>query len=391
MILLTIVSIWLCSQHHSPEWGFYGHRKINEIAVFSLPPELFGFYKSNIKYITDHAVDPDKRRYATKHEGVRHYIDLDKWGSYPFEDVPRNFDEAIMKYASFHFVSDKDSLEALPIKYSDSIALVLADGTPLLKSSYRAFKAYWDQEVMPQYYEEAWYMEMDSIEGYKMPTITTVSIVDHFSEHGIVPYHLWSMKRKLTQAFVDEDVSKILRFSAEIGHYIGDAHVPLHTTSNYNGQLTNQDGIHGFWESRIPELFADREYDLFIGKAEYVEDPKHYFWDIVMESHLLVDDVLQIERDVRRKLPQDLHYCFDERLDVPIRTYCPEFARAYSDAMEGMVERRMRQSILSISSIWLTCWIDAGQPILDTKIIESKNSESFTIDKKIKDTSRSHE
>jgi hypothetical protein len=44
-----------------------------------------------------------------------------------------------------------------------------------------------------------------------------------------------------------------------LGHYIGDAHVPLHTTSNYNGQKTNQHGIHGLWESRIPEqLFDER-------------------------------------------------------------------------------------------------------------------------------------
>ena len=38
---------------------------------------------------------------------------------------------------------------------------------------------------------------------------------------------------KLTKAFQNKDIERILKYSAEIGHYIGDAHVPLHTTENY--------------------------------------------------------------------------------------------------------------------------------------------------------------
>ena len=75
------------------------------------------------------------------------------------------------------------------------------------------------------------------------------------------------MQQRLTKAFQDRDAKKIIQLSSEFGHYIGDAHVPLHTTENYNGQLTNQVGIHAFWESRIPELFADTEFDYFVGKA----------------------------------------------------------------------------------------------------------------------------
>ena len=68
-------------------WGFYGHKKINRMAVFTLPPEMIGFYKKNIEYITEHAVDPDKRRYSTEGEAARHYIDIDHYihdGNDPF-------------------------------------------------------------------------------------------------------------------------------------------------------------------------------------------------------------------------------------------------------------------------------------------------------------------
>ena len=42
--------------------------------------------------------------------------------------------------------------------------------------------------------------------------------------------------------------------------------------------ITDQKGIHGFWESRIPELLAEKEWDFFIGKAEYIKNPADFIW-----------------------------------------------------------------------------------------------------------------
>ena len=96
---------------------------------------------------------------------------------------------------------------------------------------------------------------------------------------------------------------------------IGDAHVPLHTTKNYNGQLTDQVGIHAFWESRLPELYADEKYSFLVGKAEYIDKPLTYFWEMVKESHDRLDEVLDIEKELRQTLPEDQQMCFDERLE----------------------------------------------------------------------------
>ena len=53
--------------HFFGGWGFFGHKKINRVAVFTIPDsELFQFYKKNIDYLTEHAVDPDKRRSAVQ-------------------------------------------------------------------------------------------------------------------------------------------------------------------------------------------------------------------------------------------------------------------------------------------------------------------------------------
>src|SRR5678815_3016514 len=81
-------------------WGFFAHQKINYYAVFLLPPEMMVFYKPHIAFIAEHAVDPDKRRYAVAEEGSRHYIDIDRYGSYPYTALPRNWNDAVAKFGA---------------------------------------------------------------------------------------------------------------------------------------------------------------------------------------------------------------------------------------------------------------------------------------------------
>jgi len=74
--------LFIFSIETADSWGFFAHKQINRIAVFTLPTELIGFYKDNIEFITEHAVDPDKRRYAVTGEAERHFIDLDRYRFY---------------------------------------------------------------------------------------------------------------------------------------------------------------------------------------------------------------------------------------------------------------------------------------------------------------------
>jgi hypothetical protein len=155
-----------------------------------------------------------------------------------------------------------------------------------------------------------------------------------------------------------------MKNSAEIGHYIGDAHVPLHTSSNHNGQLTNQRGIHGFWESRVPELLAEKQFDFLIGKADYISNPGDFIWNRIMESAKASDSVLIFERELNKQFREDKKYAFEERNGKIIKQYSSAYTIAYNNKLDNMVERRMRQSIYAIASFWYTAWINAGQPDL---------------------------
>ena len=283
--------ITLCSS-----WGFFAHYRINRLAVFTLPKGMAGFYKNNIEFITAHAVSADKRRYVDSTEAPHHFLNADHYGKKPFNVIPQNWVDAVVKYSA-----------------------------------------------------------------------------DTLTKYGTLPWTIQYNYYKLVQALKDQDTTAILNNSANLGHYIADAHVPLHLTQNYNGQLTNQTGIHALWESRLPELFGD-QYNYYVGRARYIENPLTEAFKICRTSFKEVDSVLNFERILNRSFPADKKYVIERRGKRQVNDYSVQYAAAYHKMLMGMVQRRMRSSILAVGSYWYSAWVDAGQPDLD-KLIKQPNSD----------------
>jgi hypothetical protein len=284
-------------------WGFYAHRQINRLAVFTLPPDMIGFYKKNIQYITEASVNPDRRRFAVVDEAPRHYIDIDHFGDSALHHMPRFWKEAVAQYS-------EDTLKA----------------------------------------------------------------------YGILPWHVNVMYFRLRDAFMVRDPAKILSLSADLGHYLADAHVPLHTTENYNGQLTGQEGIHAFWESRLPELFSVR-YDFFVGKAVYLKNPQRSVWEAIEGSNQQLDSVLMLEKNLSEKFGER-KYSFETKGKQTLKVYSVEFSTAYHEALSGMVEQRMKGAIKMIGDFWYTAWVDAGQPDLKELIQYKPTEEELAVRRK---------
>jgi hypothetical protein len=87
-------------------------------------------------------------------------------------------------------------------------------------------------------------------------------------------------------------------------------------------------------------------------------------WRRVLESAAASDTVLKSEAVLNARFAPDRKYAFEERSGKIIRQYSTAYSKAYMNMLNGMVERRMRQSIYSIASFWYTAWINAGQPDL---------------------------
>ena len=347
----------------SAAWGFYAHREINRLAVYTVPSPLAKFYKRYSAYVEAHAVDPDKRRYAARLEGPRHFIDMERFGDGTMEALPEEFWEFHDRYTSLWCVNGRDSAEVAHARDSLRVGNAV---TPLSRWDYADW---YRRGVEPAHRRELDTLHLALPAG--APGCRYLRVVDTMTEHGVLPYHLVEMQRRLTYAFRQNDARRVLQLSAEIGHYIGDATVPLHTTVNYNGQLTGQRGIHAFWESRLPELFAAAEYDVLVGRARYIASPTDFYRAIVAESHRHVDSVLLIEADLRRRVPEDQQECYEERLGAIVRVPCTSFARLYSQRLDGMVEARFREAIHAVGSAWYTAWVDAGEPRLDGEIVDA--------------------
>ena len=290
-------------------WGFDAHKHINRCAVFTLPPAMFNFYKQYLGYITENAVNPDKRRYIVEGEAGRHYIDLDYYSKADIDMLSTHWKKVIQKYSP-------DTLVA----------------------------------------------------------------------HGIVPWHIYRMKHALTSAFYNKDIEQILRISADIGHYIADANVPLHTSKNYNGQLTGQEGIHSLWETRLPELFK-HQYNLLTGKANYIKDTQKRAWEAVMKAHAMIDSVLLLEKELSISFNPTQKFSFEKKGVMLRKVYSAAYAKAYHELLNGQVEQQMRASIQMIGDFWFTCWVDAGEPdledLLDVNLKVSLSQEEFSDTKKL--------
>jgi hypothetical protein len=211
-------------------------------------------------------------------------------------------------------------------------------------------------------------------------------------KYGRLPWYIQEMMVKLTKAFKNKSKTDILVLSADLAHYLGDANMPLHTALNHNGQLTNQVGIHGFWESQIPEMFGDA-YNFKVEPAKYIPDVAAGTWDIILHSHSLEDTLLSTERILRANFPKDQVYKKDSTghdaknwYGDPIYSYA--YSVAYNKALNGMVENQLRHAINDVANFWYTAWVNAGKPDLsdiDSPELTKANSKNYKKEMKLYD------
>jgi hypothetical protein len=185
---------------------------------------------------------------------------------------------------------------------------------------------------------------------------------DSIQKHGIVPWHIPIVYKNLKQAFIKKDTISIIKLSAELGHYIGDAHVPLHTTSNYDGQKTGQTGLHSFWESRIPEIL-DSALEDWIGPAEYLSNIQKSAWEWVIDSNQEVAILIQKEKEISRQIPNNKKFTFEQKGTTLQKTPSLFYSKKYHQSLGNQIEKRFNAAIKHVSDVWYSAWVDGGQPI----------------------------
>ncbi|HUE86351.1 MAG TPA: hypothetical protein VMO26_09765 [Vicinamibacterales bacterium] len=178
---------------------------------------------------------------------------------------------------------------------------------------------------------------------------------DVIHAQGLLPWRVAELFGKLQREF--EGLKRanapgylqdnIAFYATVMGHYVGDAHVPLHSVVNYDGQVTNQRGVHGRWES---ELFDRTRARLTIapGPIRPVTDPREFMFETLLASNQLADAVLAA----------------DKRAAEGRESYDAAYFEAFGNDQFATLERRINESITALASMITAAWDAAGRPAL---------------------------
>jgi hypothetical protein len=95
---VIVLVVCLLLPNRSFAWGNNAQRLIVNHAVDTLPAEIRPFFEANRNFLIQHVNDPLNNLDKHPYERQNHFIELDRYGKFPFEALPRNYKAALAKY-----------------------------------------------------------------------------------------------------------------------------------------------------------------------------------------------------------------------------------------------------------------------------------------------------
>lgn len=301
--IFTLIALFLIFQfkiENANSWGFEAHKKITELAidiilnlqsVKGVEQQKFNslkkFLEANKATIIERCIEPDMVRNELKDEQFNHFIDIDRYGSYPFEELPRDKRKAIEKF------------------------------------------------------------------GF-----------ENVQKNGLLPWRIADVMDSLGEAISNQSNEKMLRYFSWIAHYVEDAHQPLHVTENYDGQLTNQPGIHSRFETELVKYMISKNGLNFNPKRlaselvnfEPISDKVKFAFDIVLESYKYIEPILEADRFAKDKIPVEKLYRVEKRDGRTRYIYSDDYYSIMNERLGSLVLSRMEKSAVRLAYIWLNVW-----------------------------------
>jgi len=270
LVLVALAGAGLAAAPPACAWGPQTHRLADDWAIGTLPANLHNYFQSNRDFILEHASDPEEWTKKDRYERMRHYIFLNKYGMFPYLELPHSYRAAVNKY------------------------------------------------------------------GLK-----------HITRNGVLSWQIGEYSLKLTNAFRAHDWKQVKLDSAALAFYVADAHDPLHTTQNYDGQLTGQAGL----ERRFGSDLVERYSHFFMFRpdnASKVSDPTEYAFQMILEAHTWVDQIILADGLALGSLPG----------------YTDEYYDRFYSRVGSTAMKEISEAAHDIGSYWYTAWLNAGRPEL---------------------------
>ena len=176
---------------------------------------------------------------------------------------------------------------------------------------------------------------------------------DNAAKWGRLPWRMEEIYNKLVeefkriaagQGFAGDNVRYL---SAVLSHYVGDAHQPFHAVVNYDGQATNQRGIHSRFETALPM----RNLSVIAWTPVAIRpiaDIKTFAFETLTQSEAQVDGILAADRAAA----------------AGREFYDDAFFAAFFKGARPALEKRLNDSVNGVASVIVAAWTAAGKPAL---------------------------
>jgi hypothetical protein len=167
---------------------------------------------------------------------------------------------------------------------------------------------------------------------------------------GVLPWQIGDFSLLLTKAMKAGNWEEVKSDAAALAHYVADAHDPLHTTQNFDGQLGRQTGLADRFEIRLPDRYS-KFFIMHPESAVKINDPTDFAFQTCVEANIWVDLVVWSDVHAREGL----------------RDYTDEYFDRFYDQVGQTLVREINAAARDAGSYWYTAWLNAGRPQLPAR------------------------
>ncbi len=188
-------------------------------------------------------------------------------------------------------------------------------------------------------------------------------------ENGLVPWVTKWLTDSLSSQLKRGDWQTAYATANDIGHYVADAHVPLHATVNYNGQLSNQIGIHSRHEST---MITNYQSFMTVKKdsVRYIDNIVEFAMQYLLTSQSYVDSVLSADLSAKSVSG------WNGSGSAPTAYYTELWSKTNVFTL-----RQIQSATIDLASIWYTAYVNAGLIAKPTNVkkVNSSKPKSFNL------------
>lgn len=165
-------------------------------------------------------------------------------------------------------------------------------------------------------------------------------------QNGTLPWVTDSTYKALVLDFKSKNWKKAVLTATDLGHYVGDAFMPLHITANYDGQMSGQTGIHRRFEETMIDRYID-EVQLKTSGIRKIDHVHSYIFSYIYANHSYIGILLQAD---------------SRALEMAGNQYNDIYYESLWEKSSLFTIKLVEESAKTLAELIYTAWLEAGKP-----------------------------